>query len=243
MPPLPYPSWRKWLSYVHDQTLVRGEGDYGDELAVVLRKGKLLLQSNGAVYSWEDNYYNFRTLFERFDWDALQGDRVLLLGLGLGSVPQMTEELFGLELSYVAVEYDEAVAALAEEYLLYRLRSPITVIVADAEAFVAQADERFDLVLVDLFVDDTIPGQFVEKGFAERLAELLRPGGCIVSNRLTYRPQDEALSREYYRQVWSPLFPGAAKLDVGSNWMLLSDGSYLLGHVPEAIDSEGRLSP
>ncbi len=228
MPPLPYPRWRRWLSYWSDQVLEVGEGDHGDELAVILRKGKLLLQSNGAIYSWEDNYYNFRTAFERLDWDALPGDKVLLLGLGLGSVPQITEELFGRRLVYTAVEYDEAVAGLAEDYLLYRLGSSITTVVADANAYVAQCRERFDLILVDVFVDDQIPEAFNTVRFAVRLKKLLRPGGCVISNRLTYRPPDRAAAERYYRDVWLRVFPKAALLDVKSNWMLYSEGRFLV---------------
>ena len=227
-PPPPYPRWRSWLSHLTDQTLVRGAGDYGDELAVLLRKGKLLLESNGAIYSWEDNYYNFRACFEALDWARLPGDRCLLLGLGLGSIPQMIEELFGERLEYLAVEYDAAVAQLAEDYLLYRLRSAITTVVADAAAFVAQCDERFDLLLVDLFVDDEIPSQFSGAAFAKTLNELTVPGGLVISNRLTHRDHDRAATAAYYRDVWRGVFPKGGYLDVGSNWMLVSDGAYLI---------------
>ncbi len=228
MAALPYPRWRKWLSYLSDQVLELGEGDHGDELAVVLRKGKLLLQSNGAIYSWEDNYYNFRVAFERLDWAALPGDKVLLLGLGLGSVPQMTEELFGKRLDYTVVEYDEAVAGLAEDYLLYRLESSITTIVADAEAYVHQCRERFDLILVDVFVDDLIPEEFNSVDFAERLKKLLYPGGCVISNRLTYRPHDKVMAQRYYVTVWCEVYPSASYLDVRSNWMLYSDERFIV---------------
>ena len=227
MTPPPYPRWRSWLSYLADHTLERGEGEHGDELAVLLRKGKVLLQSNGAIYSWEDNYYNFRTAFERTEWRRLPGTRCLLLGLGLGSVPQIIEERFGIGLEYVAVEYDAAVAQLAEDYLLYRLRSPITTIVADAEAFVAQCDERFDLVLVDIFVDDEVPRQFDSVAFAKTLAELTVPGGLVISNRLKHRDHDRTATAAYYRDVWRAVFPQGGYLDVESNWMLFSDGQYL----------------
>ena len=222
----PYPRWRSWLSYLRDQTLEVTEGEFGDELAVVLRKGKLMLQSNGAVYSWEDNYYNFREAFERLDWERLTGDRVLVLGLGLGSIPQMLEETFGRRFHYTAVEYDEGVVELAEHYLLYRLSSPIETIVADAEAYVAQTDEQFDLILVDIFVDDRVPEEFESSEFLLDLVDLLAPGGCIISNRLTYRPKDREETSSYYKDVWQKQFPNSAYLDIRSNWMLVSDEGF-----------------
>ena len=223
----PYPRWRHYLSYVRDQRLEVTTGDYDDELAVVLRKGKLLLESNGAVYSWESNYYNFREAFAKLRWGAVPGDRVLVLGLGLGSIPQMLEEDFGRRLRYTAVEYDEAIVCLAEEYLLYRLASPIETIVADAGAYVAQARQRFDLILVDLFLDDRVPSEFETRDFLRGLRRLLAPGGCIVSNRLTYRPDDLAQTAAYYEDVWLSAFPAAVYLDIGSNWMLFSDRRFV----------------
>ncbi len=230
----PYPLWRGWLSHFRDQTLELCEGEHGDELAVVLRKGKLMLQSNGAVYSWEDNYYNFREAFHRLDWNALPGKRTLILGLGLGSIPQMLEENFGIDLEYTAVEYDEAIVELAEHYLLGRLHSPIETIVADAEAYVMQTSDRFDLILVDIFVDDKVPENFESAAFLKALRRLLHPKGLIVSNRLTYRPGDKAGTESYFVEIWRKQLPKAAYLDVRSNWMLFSDKKFLLEVAPEA---------
>ena len=219
----PYPRWKSWLSHISDQYLDHIEGEYGDELSVLLRKGKLILQANGAIYSWEDNYYNFREACSLLRWDQLPGKDCLLLGLGLGSVPQIIEEQLGQELNYTAIEYDSAVVELAEDYLLYRLRSPITVIIADAEAFVELDEESYDLILVDLFIDDQVPEAVSVPGFAEALARRLNPGGVIISNRLAYRPADREEALKYYRDVWRQVFPKGGYLDVQSNLMLFSD--------------------
>lgn len=226
--PRPYSRWRNFLSYFADQTLEACEGDHTDYLAVVLRKGKLLLQANGAVYSWEDHYYNFRQAFEKLDWAKLPGKETLLLGLGLGSIPQLTEELFDQVLHYTAVEYDEVVAELAEHYLLYRLKSPVETVIADAEAFVAQDYRKYDLILIDLFVDDEVPEQFNNPEFLRKLNLMLTPGGCLITNRLTFTDKDRNQTAAYWRTVFLEVFPEADFLDVKSNWMMFSDKAYLL---------------
>lgn len=218
----PFPSWRRWLSYVADQTLEEGSGDLTDHLRVLLRRGRVLLEVEGAVYSWEDNYYNFREAFRQLNWDRLPGDRCLLLGLGLGCVPQIAEEHFGHRLHYTAVEYDETIAALAERYLLYRLRSPVTTVVADAEAFVMQDRQRYDLILVDLFVDDEVPERFESEAFLRALERRLAPGGCLVSNRMAYLASHRERTERYVDDVFTVVFPRASSLDVRSNLMLYS---------------------
>lgn len=216
------------MSFIKDQTLEATEGEHTDYLAVILRQGKLLLQANSAIYSWEDNYYNFRTAFEQLDWDRLQGDETLLLGLGLGSVPQMIEELFGYRLHYTALEYDGVIAELAEEYLLHRLESPIETIVADAEVFMAQNLRTFDFLLIDLFVDDAVPTQFDSIEFLESLRDAMNEGACLITNRLAYTENDREASEAYYSEVFLKVFPKGCLVDVESNLMMFSDKWFLL---------------
>jgi len=224
---LPYPRWRSWLSHLIDQRLITAQGQHTEELAVVLRDGKLILQADGAVYSWEDNYYNFREAFHALAWDRLSGDKVLLLGLGLGSIPQILEEGFGKDLDYVAVEHDEVVVELAERYLLYRLSSRMETVVADATAFVAQDSRQYDLILVDLFVDDQVPLHFERETFLRQLENRLTAGGCLISNRLTYTAVNRAATQHYIDKVFLKVFPDGGCLDVESNWMLYSDKAFL----------------
>jgi len=216
------------MSFIKDQTLESTEGEHAEYLAVILRDGKLLLQANSAIYSWEDNYYNFRTAFEQLDWDQLPGDETLLLGLGLGSVPQMIEELFGYRLHYTALEYDGVIAALAQEYMLHRLQSPIDTVVADAEQFMAQNERTFDFLLIDLFVDDAVPTQFDSIEFLESLRDSMNPGACLITNRLAYTGADRIASETYYGDVFLKVFPNASSVDVESNLMLFSDARFLI---------------
>lgn len=225
--PRPYKRWQHFLSYLTDVSLASVEGDHTDHLEVVLRKGKVLLQANGAVYSWEDNYYNFVHAFNQLNWNKLSGEQCLLLGLGLGSVPQLIEERHNRRLQYTCIEYDETVVALAEKYLLYRLTSPCEVIVADAERYVELCRDRFHLIVLDLFVDDKVPAQFDTTSFLKQVRALMAPGGVVISNRLTYTQADKRAAKRYYDTVYSEVFPNAAYLDVATNWMLFSDGSYL----------------
>lgn len=228
----PYPRWRHYLSYLRDQVLEAGPSERTEHVSVVLRDGKLMLHANDAVYSWEDKYYNFREAFSHLAWDELPGDEALLLGLGLGSVPQMIEERFGRSLRLTAVEYDDTIVALAEAYLLFRLRMPIETVVADAEAYVAQCGRTFDLLMVDLFHDDQVPAQFSTGEFLDGCKRLLRPGGCLISNRLALREGDRSAATKYFEEVFLPVFPEGNYLDVGSNWMLFSDERYLLDPEP-----------
>ena len=71
---------------------------------------------------------------------------VLVLGLGLGSIPLMLEKNFGKKYNYTAVEIDESVIYLASKYALPKLESNIQIICADAFAYVRQTEQKLSLI-------------------------------------------------------------------------------------------------
>ena len=219
--------WRRLLSYLTEIPLEHRSSEHNAELTVALSRGRYQLYTENAVYSYADLYDNFRQAFRRIDLDHPPIERVLLLGLGLGSIPWMLERTFGRRYRYTAVEIDEEVIYLAGKYCLGELRSPMEVICADARQYVAVCAQRFDLICMDIFEDDTVPEAFEEAGFLRALQGLLTPGGRLLYNRLASRPGDRSSSLRFFRQVFLPVFPDAAKLEMKDNLVLLHDRRYL----------------
>ncbi|MGB3800226.1 MAG: hypothetical protein WA952_10460, partial [Lewinella sp.] len=150
--PQSIPRFRRWLSYLWEQSLETTSSDYNDYLEVCLVHGRLQLVAEEAIYSFGDYYLNFRKLFEVFDYEQLPQDAsVLVLGLGLGSIPELLEKYVGLDYTYVAVEIDPVIIELASRYSLPRLDSPVEVVQADAVAFLQLDDRQYDLICVDVF--------------------------------------------------------------------------------------------
>ncbi|MEO1623779.1 MAG: methyltransferase domain-containing protein, partial [Bacteroidota bacterium] len=198
---------------------------HNPHLYVSLRKGRYQLSTAHAIYSHEDLYDNFSGAFEQLQLDRLPGKEVLLLGFGLGSIPIILEKM-GHQFQYTAVEIDESVIYLASKYALPQISSPVQLICADAEVFVAQCARQFDLIAVDVFLDDLIPAPFEANGFLEQLRDLLSPGGLLLYNRLAYTPQDVDSARNFYQQSFVSVFPEGRYLDIRGNWVLLNDGRY-----------------
>ena len=77
------------LSYLKDVYLESETSIYNDELTVLLVKGQYQLVTPEAVYSYGNRYDNFFNAFKQIQIQSKEIDSVLLLGLGLGSVPYM----------------------------------------------------------------------------------------------------------------------------------------------------------
>ncbi len=216
--------WKYWWSYLNEVHIESAPSRHNPHLYVSLKRGRFQLSAARAVYSYGDLYLNFRKTFEKI---ALPSDhsRVLLLGLGLGSIPLMLERVFKRRYHFTAIELDEQVIALAEKYVLRDLQAPITSVCADACAFMLQQTETFDLICMDVFQDDQTPADFEKREFLKALQEALTPDGTLIYNRLAYYPEDRALSRHFYEGSFSEIFPNAEVLDVQSNLMLLGYGA------------------
>lgn len=222
------PKWKIWLSHLAEIHIESAASDYNPHLYVSLRRGRYQLSTAHAIYSFGDLYSNFDRAFQQIDPAQLPGKEVLILGFGLGSIPVILEQKMGLQFNYTVVEIDETVLDLANRYTLPDLQSNIQTICTDATAFVAQSMETFDLICMDIFLDDTVPTQFESAAFLRQLRSLLAPEGIVLYNRLAAKQQDIDKTRKFYEEEFRTVFPEATYLDVGGNWMLINRQSALL---------------
>lgn len=221
------PVLKKWLSYLAEIHIESASSAYNPHLYVSLRRGRYQLSTKGAVYSFADLYDNFVKAFQRIDLDRLPGKEVLVLGLGLGSIPYILEKMFQRAYYYTAVEIDETVADLANRYTLSHLDSNVQVVVADAYAYILQTASKYDLICMDVFVDDKVPSDFEMPEFLEALCETLNPGGILLYNRLTSRTLDKERSKHFFKKEFLSVFQNGKHLDVQGNWILLNDKNIL----------------
>jgi spermidine synthase len=222
------PRWRYWLSYLWDQQLEITGSEHNDYLEVSLVHGRLQLTAEDAIYSFGDYYLNFRKTFDRFNFIELpEQAEVLVLGLGLGSIPDLLSNLWELDFSYTAVEIDPVIIQLASDYSLPRIHGQIEVVNADALLYLQSTSRRFDLICMDVFQDADIPTDFLEPDYLELLEDCLMPGGAIIFNRLASTQKDRRLSKAYFDDVFKAYFKNAEFLDTGGNYMLLNDGKFL----------------
>jgi len=219
------PVLKKWLSYVMEVPVTQIPSAYSGWLDLTISRGRYQLSTAHAIYSFRDKYQNLREVFEICNLENPPVKNVLLIGLGMGSIPFMLEKVFNQKLHYTAVEIDEAVIFLASGYTLDELESPVSIIQADAEAFVYQSDETFDLICVDVFIDDNIPASILSVEFARALRKRLTPAGYVITNHLGLHEKDKAEATRYYNEIFKTVFPCAHYMMADNNMMMISEGS------------------
>ena len=216
------PFWKKWLSYLKPVTLETARGEVNPWLEVAMHRGRFQLLSNNSIYSWDDLYVNYVRAFELFDFKKFQPKEVLVLGLGLGSVPFILEKKFGQKPHFTCVELDEIVAEWAFKYTFSRMDSTVEVITTDAAVFVEVCEEQFDFIIMDIFIDDLVPTAFEEAYFLEECARLLSPDGYLLYNRLYQTDRERALTERFFEHSFKQVFPQAFSLNTIGNWILMN---------------------
>ena len=223
------PGWKRWLSHLFELHIESAPSEHNPHLYVCLAKGRYQLATKSAIYSFSDLYDNYRITFEHLNWSRLpKRCNVLLLGLGLGSVPDMLERKFFKDCSYTGVEIDENVLYLANKYVLHELKSPMSIHCADAYDFVQQNTRRFDIICMDVFIDDQIPQRMMTAKYLKALKSALTSKGVLMYNCLAQSDADIVHTRTFLHEIFLSIFPEGGYLDVRGNWMLVSDKEILV---------------
>ena len=213
----------KWFSYLWDVQIDYRSSEYNPDLIVYMSQGRYQLCTDRAIYSHEDKYHNFtKILREEVDYDKLNGNKVLILGLGLGSVPILLDQIKLGHWNITAVEIDEEVIELALLYGYPKIDSQMHSITADAAVYVDLCQEKFDLICVDVFVGEHTPHKFRTPQFLESLQGLSNPNGLVIYNTLAFTEEDRKLSKAYYNEVFLPAYPHSRCINAHKNYMLLS---------------------
>lgn len=215
------PKWKHWLSHLMEVHIESSRSEHNEELHISLSKGRLQLSTANAIYSYADKYQNFYKTFENISLGEEVED-VLILGFGLGSIPYMLERNFNKKYRYTGVELDDEVIYLASKYVLSDLQSDVILIEADAINYISQCTQSFDLICIDIFVDDQIPEVFLTSNFISLVKESLTDNGKVIFNHLADRPSYKKKALTFYDDVFAEAFPQGQYLQILGNGMMIS---------------------
>jgi 16S rRNA G966 N2-methylase RsmD len=216
---------KQLYSYVSPQLLEEASSPYNPVLKVLLTQGRFQLLSKNAIYSYADLYDNFTKTFRAIDLNHLNIHNVLILGYGLGSIPEILERVFHQKYHYTAIEIDSEVVRLAKKYTIPTLKSNVDLICSDAYLYVQEAvpqKKQFDLICVDLFLDETVPKPFLTVSFLAAVAQLLSKNGVLLFNLLAHTEAARTFGDAYYNAIFQTLFPHGYCFDTDTNYILVS---------------------
>lgn len=171
-------------SYMNTFIIETITSKHNPELEVVLVNGRYQLNAGNVNYSFGPLHDAFRRYFHLDIPQLLDGSKVLILGFGAGSVAYILREEYGFQGMITGVEWDEQIIYLAKKHFYLEKLPHIEIINTDAWDFLEQNTKAYDLIIVDLYYEDTVPEKFERQEFIQWLYNALTINGKIVFNKL-----------------------------------------------------------
>ena len=170
---------KRLISYIWPTTR-RFSSEINGILEVTYVNGKKVLDTENANYSYGSLQKILEIGLTKVDLKSVEN--LLLLGMGGGSIIQSLRETFEYKKNIVAVEIDPQVIKLARDEFGISASEKLQIIQKDAYEFVKTSQEKFELIIIDLFIDLNVPTIFYEKEFCKNVSSLLLKNGFIIFN-------------------------------------------------------------
>ncbi|WP_435701873.1 spermidine synthase [Winogradskyella wichelsiae] len=167
------------LSYIYPVTKTI-TSKYSGELEITWYNGKKHLNSQNANYSYGSLQRILKFGLEKINLTNFNS--ILILGMGGGSVIKTLREDFNYNNAIEAVELDSVVVDIAKTEFDIIENNLLKIHCMDAFQFVHTNTKKFDLIIVDLYIDLTVPSKFLDQEFWNQVLSSKSIKGTVLFN-------------------------------------------------------------
>lgn len=198
---------RKLLSYLVPITIYKTKSGWSKSIEVTWANGELVLDSENTNYSFGSLQRILRLGLKKIGFRQIKSmNKILVLGVAGGSVIKTLTDEIQFKGTITGVEIDPDIIKIANSYFHLDQIPNLTILIADAFEFVLQANEKYDLIIVDVFQDTKMPGFLFENFFTQRLCSLLQYKGFILFNTMVLNKNDNQRNNKYCEEFYQPNF-------------------------------------
>ena len=126
---------------------------------------------------------------------------VLLLGVAGGSVIKTLVDEIKYEGKITGVEIDPEILEIANKYFNLNKIKQLEIIIDDAFEFVLKTNKKYDLIIIDVFEDTTMPNFLFESFFSNRVCDLLKNNGFVLFNTMILNETHNIRNRKYISEI------------------------------------------
>ncbi|WP_276131996.1 hypothetical protein [Polluticoccus soli] len=186
-------------------------------LELFLYRGQYQLGTYDALYSDGARYVPLVTAFKELKPKLPAVHEVLVLGTGLASAVQILDKK-GFHPAFTLVENDVTVLNWAMELLPDKLKENIKPVCEDAELYMQQQSNSYDLLVVDVFINRVVPPFVTAIPFLNKCRRSINPGGHFVLNYIVNSNEEWKLASANINEV----FPSSHVIDRGINKIVIA---------------------
>lgn len=199
--------FKQALSFFIPVNIHKQKSAISKNLEVTWNNGQLVLDSLNTNYSYGSLQRILRKGLHVIGFDAVrENNHILVLGVAAGSVIKTLTDEVGYKNKITGVEIDEQVVEIANSYFHLNRIENLEIIVDDAFEFVLKTKIQYDLIIIDIFCDVTMPNFLFENFFTNRLSEILIDNGKILFNTMILNAEDDLRNKKYLSGICTSLF-------------------------------------
>ena len=170
---------KRLLSYIYPVSKTISS-QYNGDLEITWYNGKKHLNSKNSNYSYGSLQRILKFGLKKIELSKV--DSILVLGMGGGSVIETLRQDFNYKSKITAVEIDQVIIDIAKTEYGISENENLKIHCTDAYDFALQNTVRYDLIIIDLFIDLNVPDKFLSLDFWDGIIRSKSSRGSILFN-------------------------------------------------------------
>ncbi len=198
---------KKLFSYIIPLNVIKQNSKISQSIEVTWTNGELVIDSLNTNYSYGSLQRILRKGLKAIGFENIRKmQHVLVLGVAGGSVIKTLVDEIKFEGKITGVEIDPEIIKIANDYFGLNEIKNVTIIIQDAFEFVLKSNLKYDLIIIDVFQDTTMPNFLFEKFFINRLCFLLKNKGFILFNTMLLDKDANLRNKKYVAEFYQSPF-------------------------------------
>jgi spermidine synthase len=182
---------KRLLSFLLPVKIHQKKSVYSKNLEVTWNNGYLVLDSENTNYSYGSLQRVLKKGLKYIGYERIRGfQSILVLGVAGGSVIETLKKEIKFDGIITGVEIDPVVVELSTKYFGIGNYNNVSIVIDDAFEFALKTKEKYDLIVIDVFQDTTMPNFLFEDFFINRINFLLNVNGFILFNTMVLTKND-----------------------------------------------------
>lgn len=191
----------KLLSFLFPVTIFKQNSSVSSSIEITWNNGQLVMDSKNTNYSYGSLQRILRRGLQSIGFENIKNlDSILVLGVAGGSVIKTLVNEINFKGEITGVEIDPEIISLANKYFNLDKIQNLKIIIDDASKFVNKTDKTFDLMIIDIFQDNSMPEFLFESEFVEKTISLINPGGYLLFNTMINSKADLERNKYFVNQ-------------------------------------------
>ena len=183
---------RKLFSYFIPINIYKKNSAVSKTLEVTWNNGELVLDSKSTNYSYGSLQRILRKGLKYIGFERIRNfESILVLGVAGGSVIKTLVDEIKFKGKITGVEIDAIVIDIANRYFELDKIQNLEIVIDDAFEFVLKTKLKYDLIIIDIFEDTSMPNFLFQDFFINRINSLLNLNGFILFNTMIINKIEE----------------------------------------------------